>query len=187
MSLTPSTPSVRERRSRRRARARSTLHSPAPSREIAPQQPRPSPSRCVGGKRVTIGCCPPRPQFHAPVQEIYDIGHNFVVTPNRQVCVTELAPGFVPPVPCRLRAWSVTELAPGFVSPVPCRLRVHARMHGRNHTNTHTQTHTHTHTQGSSSAIRLHWNRGRNHTHTHTHKHTHTHTQTHTHRGPAAK
>ena len=115
------------------------------------------------------------------------IGLNLVVTPNRQVCVTELAPGFVSPVPCRLRAWSVTELAPGFVSPVPCRLRVHARMHGRNHTNTHTQTHTHTHTQGSSSAIRLHWNRGRNHTHTHTHKQTHTHTQTHTHRGPAAK
>ncbi len=60
------------------------------------------------------------------------------MTPNRQVCVTELAPGFVSPVPCRLRAWSVTELAPGFVSTVPCRLRVHARMHGRDHTHTHT-------------------------------------------------
>ncbi len=124
VSLTPSTPSVRERRSRRRARARSTLHSPAPSREIAPQQSRPSPSRCVGGKRVTIGCCPPRPQFHAPVQEIYDIGVNWVVTPNRQVCVT--------------------ELAPRCVSPVPCRLRVHARMHGRNHPHAHTHKHTHT-------------------------------------------
>ena len=47
-------------RSRRRARATSTLHSPAPSREIAPQQSRPSPSisqttRCVGGKEVTNG------------------------------------------------------------------------------------------------------------------------------------
>jgi hypothetical protein len=76
-------------------------------------------------------------------KEIYDIGLNFVVTPNRQV--------------------RIIELAPGFVSPVPCRLRVHARMHGRNHTqrhthrDTHTDTHTHTHT----------------HTHTpHTH-HTH--------------
>ena len=37
-----------------------TLHSPAPSREMAPQQSRPSPSisqttRCVGGKEVTNG------------------------------------------------------------------------------------------------------------------------------------
>jgi hypothetical protein len=62
VSLTPSTPSAgaQERRWRRRARATSTLHSPAPSREMAPQQSRPSPSisqttRCVGGKRVTHG------------------------------------------------------------------------------------------------------------------------------------
>ena len=134
VSLTPSTPSAgaQERRWRRRARATSTLHSPAPSREIAPQQSRPSSSRCVGGKRVTIGCCPLRPQFHGPVQEIYDIGFNFVVTPNRQVCVT--------------------ELAPRCVSPVPCRLRVHARMHGRNHTHTHTHKHTHTGVQQRNKA-----------------------------------
>ncbi len=60
LTLSTSSAGAQERRSRRRARATSTLHSPAPSREIAPQQSRPSPSisrtsRCGCGKRVSNG------------------------------------------------------------------------------------------------------------------------------------
>jgi hypothetical protein len=76
-------------------------------------------------------------------KEIYDIGLNFVVTPNRQVRITELAPGFVSHV---------------FL------VCVWARMHGRNHTHTHTHTrarahthtHTHTHTPHTHTPHNLH-------------------------------